>query len=258
MADIETVRRPRGPAGLLERCRRYRGLLVLVVWQVPVQPVIRPNGSLGLMIGAGTDEHAELSCEGNLLRADRVAYRVAAVEADYSLSPEVRVDAAGGVMTSDWDSHQGAFGTVRLRGDWKSFGIGAGLALAPAFEEYAEEPSRATWPSLYLRAGPAETVHLRLEAFPPTAFSPQQIGRIGIGYNAVRRDLASGFIGLAGVGSNEAGTGVSAELSVPVADRFALRFSGHYADGEEHPITGFAAGGRILLGSTPAPAAAVR
>src|SRR5690606_21509996 len=83
------------------------------------------------------------------------------------------------------------------------------------------------------------------------------IGRIGVGYNAVRRDLASGFIGLAGVGSNEGGTGVNAEFTVPVADRFALRFSAHYADGEEHPITGIAAGGRVLLGSAPAPAPTV-
>ena len=258
MANPEKVRARRGPAGLLERCRRYRGLLVLVVWQVPVQPVVQPNGSLGLVIGVGADEHAELSCEGDLIRSDRVRYKVAAVEADYSLSPQVRVDAAGGYMTSDWDSHQGAFGTVRLRRDWRLFGIGAGIALAPAFEEYQEESSRAMWPSLYLRAGPAEAVHVKLEAFPPTAFSPQQIGRVGIGYNAVRRDVASGFIGLAGVGSNEGGTGVGAELSVPVADRFALQFSGHYADGEEHPIAGFAAGGRILLGNAPARTAAAR
>ncbi|HSK20526.1 MAG TPA: hypothetical protein VK912_15335 [Longimicrobiales bacterium] len=257
MANPETVRSRKGP-GLLERCRRYRGLLVLVVWQVPVQPVIRPNGSLGLMIGTGTDEHAELSCDGDLLRADRVPYKVAAVEGDYSLNEIVRVDAAGGFMTSDWESHQGAFGTVRLRGDWKSFGVGAGLALAPGFEEYEGESSRAAWPSLYLRAGSAETVHLRLETFPPNAFSPQQVARIGIGYNAVRRDLASGFIGLAGVGSHEGGTGVSADLSVPVADRFALRFSAHYADGERHAITGFAAGGRVLLGSAPTLAAAAR
>lgn len=258
MANAESVKVRRGPRGLLERCRRYRGLLVLVVWQVPVQPVIRPNGSFGLMIGAGTDEHAELSCDGDLVRADRVPYRVAAVEGDYSLNHIVRVDAAGGFMSSDWASHQGAFGTVRLRGDWKSFGIGAGMALAPAFEEYPEEPSRAVWPSLYLRAGSAETVHLRLEAFPPTVFSPQQIGRIGVGYNAVRRDQASGFIGLAGVGSHEGGTGVNAELSVPVANRFALRFSAHYAEGEEYPITGFAAGGSVLLGSAPSRAAAAR
>lgn len=258
MTNRTSVNVPQGRRSLFERCRRYRGLLVLVVWQVPVQPVIRPNGSLGLMIGAGTDEHAELSCDGSLIRSDRVAYRVAAVEADYSLSPQVRVDAAGGFMTSDWDSHEGAFGTVRLRGDWKSFGVGAGIALAPAFEEHAEDPSRAAWPSLYLRGGSAETVHVRLEAFPPTVFSPQHIGRIGIGYNAVRRDRASGFIGLAGVGSHEGGTGVSAEFSVPVADRLALRFMGHYADGEEHPIAGFAAGGRVMLGSAPAPAAAAR
>jgi hypothetical protein len=240
----------------LARSVRYRGMLVLVVWQVPIQPVVKPNGSLGLIIGGGSDEHAELSCEGDLIRSDRVTYQTAAVEADYSLTPRVRVDAVAGLMRSDHDSHDGAFATAQLRADWKYFGAGAGIALSPEFAESAGSPSSVVWPSLSLRAGSAEGLHARADVFPPTAFGAQQIGRLGVGYNAVLRDRASGFIGLAGVGSNEGATGVAGELTVPVADRFALRLEGHYANGQAHPVAGLAAGGRFLLGSAP-PASAV-
>jgi hypothetical protein len=227
---------------------RYRGMLVLVIWQVPVQPVIRPDGSLGFMLGGGSDEHAELSCEGDLIRSERVQYRVAAVEADYSLTPLVRVDASGGFMSSAAGSHNGGFGTVQLRADWNSIGAGLGVAFSPDFEEF--DSGTTAWPSFYVRAGSKERLHLRGDLFPPTAFAGQQIARLGLGYNAVLRDQASGFIGIVGAGGSEGGTGVAAELTLPLSNRFAFNVEGHYAGGEAHPIAGLAAGGRFMLGST--------
>ena len=227
---------------------RYRGMLVLVIWQVPVQPVIGPDGSLGFMLGGGSDEHAELSCEGDLIRSERVQYRVAAVEADYSLTPLVRVDAAAGFMSSDAGSHNGGFGTVQLRADWNSIGAGFGVAISPAFEEF--ESGTTAWPSFYVRAGSKDGLHLRGDLFPPTAFAAQQVARLGVGYNAVLRDQASGFIGLVGAGGSEGGTGVAAELTLPLSNRFAFSVEGHYAGGHAHTIAGLAAGGRFMLGST--------
>ena len=224
---------------------RYRGMLVLVIWQVPVQPVIGPDGSLGFMLGGGSDEHAVLSCEGDLLRSEPVQYRVAAVEADYSLTPLVRVDASAGFMSSDAVSHNGGFGTVQLRADWNSIGAGFGVAFSPAFEEFVS--GTTAWPSFYVRAGSKEGLHLRGDLFPPTAFAGQHIARLGLGYNAVLRNKGSGFIGVVG---SEDGTGVAAELALPLSNRFALSVEGHYAGGEAHPIAGLAAGGRFILGST--------
>lgn len=235
--------------GRMRRAVRYRGMLVLVLWQAPVQPVVRPDGSLGIMIGGGSDEHAELNCSGDLVRSDRVRHRVAALEADYDVSRLVHVDAAAGLMSSDHASHDGAFGTVRLRADWKYVGVGAGAAVGPAFDEF--DGGSTVWPSVYLRGGSADGFHARAEAFPPTAFAAQQIARIGLGYNAVLRDRPSGFIGLAGVGSNEGATGVAGELTIPVASRFAVRMEGYYAGGHAHPVAGFAAGGRLLVGGKP-------
>ena len=242
---------------VVRRATRYRGMLVLVLWQVPIQPVVHPNGSLGIMIGAGSDEHAELNCDGDLVRSDRVNHRVAAVEADYNVSPKVRVDAAAGLMMSDWGSHDGAFGTVVIRGDWNRIGVGAGMSLSPDFAEY-ESGGTTAWPSAYLRAGSATGVHLRADVFPPTAFAAQQIARLGVGYNAVQRDQGSGFIGVAGVGSNEGATGVVGELTLPMSGRVALRFEGYYGSGQEHSVNGFALGLRYLTGGEPPAASADR
>lgn len=244
----------------LRRGLRYRGMLVLVLWQVPIQPVVRPNGSLGLMIGGGTDEHAELSCSGDLLSSAPVKHQVAAVEADYSLNSLVRVDAVAGIMRSDWQSHNGGFGAVQLRGDWKYVGLGAGLALSPSFDQYDDRT--AAWPTVYARGGSAEGLHVRLDAFPMTSFATQQIARLGLGYNAVLRDQPSVFLGVAGLGGGEGSTGVAGDVTLPLAHRFALRFEGHYAGGHAHPVSGLAVGGRLLLGGssrmraaapTPAP-----
>jgi hypothetical protein len=235
---------------------RYRGMLVLVIWQVPVQPVIGPDGSIGFMLGGGSDEHAELSCEGNLIDSERVDYRTAAAEVDYSLNPIVRVEATGGFMSSESNSHNGGFGTALLRADWKWIGLGAGLAMTPAFEQFASRTD--VWPSVYVRAGSAQGFHLRGDLFPPTAFAAQHIARLGLGFNAVLRDQGSGFIGLVGAGSDEGATGVVAELTLPVSSRFALNVEAHYASGHVHPVAGLAAGGRFLLGSSQSMNASLR
>lgn len=236
----------------MRRCLRYRGMLVLVVWQMPIEPVIRPNGSIGLMIGGGSDEHVDLSCEGDLIESDSVRYKVAAIEADHDITERLRAESVVGFSRSDWDSHQGAFGTLRLRADWRYFGIGAGFAVSPAFDRY--ESGTSVWPSLYIRGGSAEGVHVRADAYQPTPLVAQQIARIGLGFNAVHRDEPSGFIGLAALGNSESSTGIAAEFTAPMTDRFALRVQGHYASGHAHPVAGLTLGGRFLLqGAIPAP-----
>lgn len=244
------------------RSVRYRGMLVLVIWQAPIQPVIRPNGSIGILIGAGSDEHAELSCNGDVIRADQVKYQVAAVEADFDLSPGVRIDAVAGVMRSDVDSYSDPFATLQVRGDWRRVGLGGGIAISPGFGLYNVGPAAVpvdgletryvVWPSVYARGGSAEGLHLRADLFPPNAFAGQQAARLGLGYNAVARDRASAFIGIAAVGADGDMAGIAGDIAVPVADRFALRLQGYYADGHEYPIGGLAVGGRVLLGGRSA------
>ncbi|MBR9989546.1 MAG: hypothetical protein KFH98_07310 [Gemmatimonadetes bacterium] len=233
-------------SGRLNRAVRYRGMLVLVIWQAPIQPVVRPDGSLGILIGSGADEYVQLACDGSLISSEPVKYRVAAVEADYDITPRVRADAMAGIMRSDRELHDGGFGTVRLRADWKKVGVGFGVAVSPAFEEYGG--GTTTWPSAYVRGGSAEGLHARWEMFPPSVFAAQQSGRLGLGYNAVLRDRPSGFIGAAVLGGDLESVGIAADLSVPVADRFAIRLDGHYSPGHGNPIAGIAVGGKYLFG----------
>lgn len=244
-----------GPGGL-RGWFRYRGLLVLVLWQVPVQPVIRPNGSLGFMIAGGSGEQAQLSCDGSVISSDRVGYRAAALEADYDLSPTVRVEAGAGVAGSDYGSHRGGFGGLRLRADWRGFGLGGGFAVAPGTDDYDADSS--IWPSVYLRVGGAQGAHFRADVFPTSALAAQHVVRIGAGVNAVDRSRVSGFVGLAGIGLGEGASGVAGELTVPMSSGFALRAEGHYAAGEERDVYGMAVGGRFLLGGARLPAQASR
>jgi hypothetical protein len=156
---------------------------------VPVQPVIRPNGSLGFMIAGGSGEYSVLSCNGDVLEAERVGYQAAAVQAEYDISPRVRVEATAGVAGSDLGAFSGGFGGFQLRADWRVIGFGAGLAIAPGTDDF--DPEYSPWPSVYLRLGSADGVHARADVFPLTALPSQHVARLGVGFNAVERQRDS-------------------------------------------------------------------
>ncbi|HEX2167500.1 MAG TPA: hypothetical protein VHG09_09750, partial [Longimicrobiales bacterium] len=141
------------------------------------------------------------------------------------------------------------FGAAQLRLDWRYVGVGAGGAFMPSFDQF--DSGTAVWPSAYVRAGSAESVHLRADMFPVSALSSQQVARLGLGYNAVARDRPSGFVGVAALGGGETSTGIAGELTVPLHDRFALRLQGHYSGGHGYPVAALAVGGRLLFGSGP-------
>jgi hypothetical protein len=229
------------PAKLLRGAARYRGMLVIALWQAPA-PTIGPGGSVGLFYGSGLDEVVGLSCDS---RNRGIAYRSAAAEFDYSLTSELRLDATLQRYTSDEAANTTA-GAVQLRGDWPWAGAGAGLAIAPRFDG-AMELTPPVRPSLYLRLGPAERLHARADMWPAHAFGTQQVLRFGAGWNATRRDRVSAFVGAAMIGSDGDGDGVAAELTVPVHERAALRVIGHTGNGVDHRISGLMVGGRFLL-----------
>lgn len=249
---MTTSHAPSSPNALTTRLRRafrYRGLLVLVLWQAPVQPVIRPNGSLGLVVLGGSDERVMMSCDGSVIESDEISYRGAALEADYDLAPDARIIAAAGYTDSDWASHRGPFGGVQVRKDWGGFGLGLGIGVLPDGTE--EDPGTEVLPSVHLRAGRGERFHARFDLVPPNALGHQQIARIGLGWNTLRRDKPSVFFGLAGLGLESGASGVAADLTLPTSSRFALRAQGHYGPGEAHAVAGIAVGGSFLFGGAP-------
>ncbi|MEX1183681.1 MAG: hypothetical protein WEF86_10645 [Gemmatimonadota bacterium] len=220
---------------------RYRGLLVIVLWQAPVGPGVAPDGSISFLFAAGYDEMTDFDCEGPDVSRE-VAYATIGLETEHDIGSHGRVEAAAGLSAAGELSHDVLFGSLRGRADWKYFGAGIGIASVP-MPEGGHDPL----PSLYLRVGDAERLHARGDMFPPSAFFFQQQGRAGLGWNATRRDRPAGFIGFAAVGAGGHVTGMSADLTLPLERRFSFRLTGHYAPSREFPVKGVAAGGTVLL-----------
>jgi hypothetical protein len=256
------------------RATRYRGMLVIVLWQAPVGPVVGPDGSVSLLFGGGLDQYVtEFGCDGPTQTASQ-RYRLAAVEFDRDVSRSVRVEGVvGGISWEPTDplpwlaakGSSGGFGQFNVRWDSNNWGAGGGLLLLPDMGHYdagyGDPKSEYTaMPSGYLRAGPAERLHARMDLTPPSALGSQVPGRIGAGWNATRRDRFSGFIGVASLGSSSdlLGSGVTAEATVPVSARASIRVLGHYGEGFDKTVNGLALGGRYSFGARPAETAAVR
>jgi hypothetical protein len=180
----------------LRGAARYRGMLVIVLWQAPV-PTIGPDGSVGVFFGSGLDEIVGVSCDS---RDRGIAYRSAAAEFDYNLTPELRLEATLQRYTSNDAANSTAGGLQHgardgrthvhpLRGDWHWAGVGAGVAIIPLFDDIMDLTGPA--PSVYLRLGPGresgvlhreatlEDGSLRLSSLALTEFTGATEQRIG-------------------------------------------------------------------------------
>jgi hypothetical protein len=250
----------------IRRASRYRGMMVIVLWQAPVGPYPGPNGSVSMLFGGGLDQYVtEFGCDGPTATASQ-KYRLAAVEIDHNLSRTVRVDAVAGGITwapqdqAAWpvaEKSSGAFGHVHLRWDWRKWGVGAGALMLPNMNHDIDagvsRPASGytAMPSGHLRYGDAERLHGRMDLAPPNATGSQVPGRLGIGWNATRRDRPAWFVGFAVLGSSPEllGEGVAGEATLPVSDRASVRLLAHYGSGYDRTMSGIAVGGRFALGS---------
>jgi hypothetical protein len=258
--------------GAIRRMSRYRGMLVIVLWQAPVGPYPGPDGSIGFLFGGGLDQFVtEFGCDGPTRTAAQT-YGVAAVEFDRDIGRQARLEAVAGGITwsprdqADWPSTRkssGVFGQANLRWDWRKWGVGGGILVLPNMNHDAvdfEQSGYTALPSVHLRYGNSERMHGRIEVTPPNALGAQVPGRAGIGWNATRRDRPSWFVGFAVLGSSPEllAEGLAAEAAVPVSDRAAVRVLAHYGTGFDRTVSGIALGGRINLRSRPADASAIR
>jgi hypothetical protein len=168
----------------VRRASRYRGMLVIVLWQAPIGPHAGPDGSVSMLFGGGLDQYVtDFGCYGPTATASQ-RYRLSAVEFDHDLSRTVRLDAVAGGIS--WDPRDpsgwapavkssGTFGHVHLRGDWRMWGIGAGALVLPnmnhEIDVAASRPvsGHTAMPSAYFRYGNAERLHGRMDVTPPNA-----------------------------------------------------------------------------------------
>jgi hypothetical protein len=250
----------------VRRASRYRGMLVIVLWQAPVGPYPGPNGSVSMLFGGGLDQYVtDFGCDGPTETASQ-RYRLAALEFDRNITETVRLDAvAGGIgweprdraAWSVGEKSSGAFGHVHLRWDWKKWGVGGGVLVLPDMNHdidagfSGQSAGYTAMPSGYLRVGSAERLHGRLDLAPPNASGSQVPARGGIAWNATRRDRPAWFVGFAVLGSSPEllGEGFAGEATLPVSGRASVRILTHYGRSYDKAMGGIALGGRFTLGA---------
>lgn len=238
-----------------QRMTRFRGLMVLVLWQAAPVGVDENGGTrIGFGIGGGTLEYSVVSCDGSTVESRGVGYKHAAAEVEHWVTPnKVRFHASGGYQWSDSISANGPFGTFALGYEGRKFGIGAGVAFLPSSDAYFDpaipgDLSQAQiLPSVSVRGGNRDGVHVRLELLPPAAHTPTEVFRAVIGFNRFSMTRTSGAFGLGVVGAidEEGSTGVVGELFHPVSPSVLLGGRAYLSPGRENPQTGLTAGVKV-------------
>lgn len=232
---------------------RFRGLMVIALWQVtPVGVDEYGRTRVGFGLGAGTMQFANYSCDGTLIDAETVGYRTAAVEAEHWFVPgKLRAHSSLGYQWSDSLSMKGPMGALMLSYDGRRFGIGAG----PGFvqdrsysdgPDSRQKPTVEYLPSMYLRVGNRDNVHVRGEFFPPSVQAGG--GRVVVGYNMFDPRRPSFAFGVGAFGW-EGGTASGAVMDYfhPVSPTTALGFSGYAGPGENGALLGVTVRARMTL-----------
>ncbi len=223
-----------------------KGPLLLLLWQTaPVSVEPDSSGRLQLTVGwgAGQFEQRELSCQGEVLSATPVPFRVGGAQVDYHPTEDVRLSGFGGVTSfgatkSGWGGFQAAIEAGGL-------GLGLGVARTP-FEDFR------TMPSVYLRLGNREGGHFRLDMFHPTATLgvTGDVIRVGAGFNQGLRRGHRGFLGFnVGPFADQSNSvGVFGEWDVPLATQITLSVAGSVRPSAQHFDGGARAVVRYHLG----------
>ena len=235
----------------MKRLMRYRGLMVLVLWQaVPIGTDQYGRTRFGIGAGAGQLEYTTISCEGDVLEAETVGFQNIAGEVEHWLVPgRLRIHASAGHQWSDSMTANGVFGTTLLAYERQRFGIGAGVTLVPGskwfhVEDYSSggyHPDNQVLPSGYVRIGNRDRIHFRTELFPAGVVSPAEAWRAVLGVNQFDSRKPSGFIGMGAIlaawEENES-TGIVGELTAPIAPNVAVGAHAFASPGRRHPQTG--------------------
>jgi hypothetical protein len=185
-------------------------LAILLLDVVPQSTVRDSSGaSYRLSVGAsiGRYEEQHFDCDGNLIDAIPVVVRSGGVRFDM-LGEQGRLSAFGGVIASQPgkghhmdgigvessldDQYGGFFGGMQVAAEWRPIGLGLGVAAVQG--DAGHEDLIA--PSVYLRYGPLDEPHFRLDVFAPSETFGNTPGvRAGIGYDQSARDGVRLFIG---------------------------------------------------------------
>ena len=234
---------------LWQRFRKYRGLMVIMLWQAaPPVTVTESGGRMQYGFGYGQGRIDEIFFEGGGCDAPPAEPRLethrprsAGVSISGWSSRRLRLAGAFAATSADTATLSGAQAKGIIAGEWRMFGAGAGFSA----------DASGLLPGVYFRAGPLESLHARLD-FPDVSLpvSSTGVGRAGIAYN----QTDTGFGAFVGVPicytfCNYGEGGLRADVRIPIGPSFDLNLSGfrHSQDdiGEPQKFWGMAVGGQI-------------
>jgi hypothetical protein len=234
----------------LQRFWKYRGLMVIVLWQAAPQITRTESGGrvqYGLGYGEGRIDDVFFTggCETGEPSVEHVVtHRPKSVGASVSYwdSRRVRFGGAATVTSADTDSLSGVAVKGIFAGEWKWFGVGAGGVAG----------SSQALPGLYLRAGQLRSFHLRAEV-PDLSLpvSSTGVGRVGLAYNEAGDGGVGFFLGipLCYTACHYSEGGVRGDLRVPLSSHFDVALSGftHSNEGSDrrNKFWGVAIAGQI-------------
>lgn len=224
---------------------RYRGLMVLVLWQTVPNPVAvdstgRIQGVLGF--GSGQYEKVRTDCNsGDVVNTSPNKFRGGGVQIDAWPTRSWRVTGFGGSINADSSEFDGPYvgGLVALELQRIGVGIGAGGVL--------EEGGGL--PAAYLRLGNRDGLHARFDmaaASPPYGMNGN--ARIGVGYHLGHLRGLGGYGGLAVCTAKcqeEGKPALFADLRIPVGSMLDVELRALGGGGHEFSNTGIAVGGRL-------------
>ncbi len=208
------------------------GLFVLQV--APVGIAVDSVGRLRLSVGAslGSYEEQRVGCSGEVLDRYGVSLRTAAAEAEYWVTPSLRVTGYGGMVDALADRpsetlirplYEGTFGGALVAWEGRQAGAGLGVSWLP---EVSGGPGAAAVPAFNLRFGQLDGIHYRLGLFGgrgPGATPPMISASVAYGLGHVRKIGGSlGFTFEGPTGELFPTVVIGGSVLVPVNDWLAL------------------------------------
>lgn len=208
------------------------GLFVLQA--APVGIEVDSVGRFRLSFGAslGSYEEQRMGCSGEVLDRYDVSLRTAAAEAEYWVTPSIRVTGYGGRVDAVADRpsdalirplYEGTFGGALLAWEGRKAGVGLGVSWLP---EMLGGPGAAVVPAFNLRLGELDGIHYRMGLFGGRGLGttpPIINASVGYGLGHVRKIGGSLGITVEGpTGEFSPAIVLGGSLLVPVNDWLAL------------------------------------
>lgn len=224
----------------------YGPLLLLLYQTAPVGVQQDSLGRYRVSVGYATGqwEQEAFGCDGQLISATPIRQRSGGIQMDAWPDDHFRVSGFAGrtsqsvgvteIVDSSYggdliEAIVGTFGGVQLAYEGDHLGVGIGVTHMPSYEE-------GDWPSLYIRHGVLDGLHVRMDLFTPHPALPSVgVASFGIGNNNGHLRRVGWFVGVAvGPPQYNSKAAYTGELHFPVGRQLTARLHALAGPGERN------------------------